>query len=141
MSDPTSPYSDSTSDASTHTPGQWVVFDGYNPGIDAGDYTIIVFGERDDDYGINGATKGERLANARLIAAAPETAAERDRLVEVLRDAVKAFDNGAVQIKSAEIDVGDPDIPPHPWHEGWISLARAAIANARKPESPEGVGG
>ncbi len=62
-----------------------------------------------------------------------QTAAQRDRLVKVLTNFIEAFDSGNLQIHSREIDPGDPEIPPHPWHEEWLSLARAALAEARKP--------
>jgi len=46
-----------------------------------------------------------------------------------LRSFIEAFDNGAVQLSSSEIQVDD-DHPPHPWHEEWISHARAIAATS-----------
>ncbi len=57
-----------------HTPGEWTVFteEAYWPGIDTPKQSIIVFGEYgDSDLGVQGETKEEAYANARLIAAAP----------------------------------------------------------------------
>jgi hypothetical protein len=63
----------------------------------------------------------------------PAIAAERDRLVGLLSDFVEAFDSGNLQMNSTEIDPGDPEIPPHPWHEEWLSLVRAVLDETRKP--------
>lgn len=52
---------------------------------------------------------------------ARETAA-----VNALRSFIDAFDNGAVQLNSAEIQISD-EHPPHPWHEEWLSRARALV--------------
>jgi len=62
-----------TSEAvTTHTPGPWNVFDsGERPGIDAARISIIVYGVGRDSLGVHGANRGEALANARLISAAP----------------------------------------------------------------------
>lgn len=61
---------------SEHTPGPWEVFldDDFYPGIEAKDrrYSIIVFGDEGGDCGVQGKTHEEALANARLIAAAPD---------------------------------------------------------------------
>lgn len=57
-----------------HTPGPWKIFDegDHFPGIDADEMTIILWGNEDENVGVQGHSKDERLANARLIAAAPE---------------------------------------------------------------------
>jgi hypothetical protein len=60
-----------------HTPGPWEVHAGAywpQPGIDAvgRDLSIIVLGEAGEETGIHGRDEAEALANARLIAAAPE---------------------------------------------------------------------
>ena len=61
---------------SKHTPGPWEVFDDVEgcefPGIDNAGESIVLCGSIFDDGGIRGDTKEERLANARLIAAAPD---------------------------------------------------------------------
>lgn len=70
-----------------HTPGPWSVveFDDCFPGVDAGDHSVVIIGEQRiaNDGGIRGRTAAETVANAKLIAAAPEMAAELD---QVLRD-------------------------------------------------------
>ncbi len=97
--------------------------------------------------------KGERIAwiadihgdhrtqdeHAALIAAAPETAAERDRLKSVnaellkrLNELVDAIDGAVLELNSLEIG-GHDDIPLHPWHEEWLHHTRAAIAKAKTP--------
>lgn len=45
-----------------------------------------------------------------------------------LRSFVEAFDKGAVEINSAEIQI-DGDHPPHSWHEEWISHARTLLVS------------
>jgi hypothetical protein len=58
------------------TKGPWEVFneDGFDPqpGIEGPDFTIIVYGNWGEETGVRGATEEEALANARLIAAAPD---------------------------------------------------------------------
>lgn len=43
-----------------------------------------------------------------------------------LRDFIQAFDAGAVEVASADIDLGDGQ-PPHSWHEEWLWRARRAL--------------
>jgi len=70
---------------SKHTPGPWEVFDDVEgcefPGIDNAGESIVLCGSIFDDGGIRGDTKEERLANARLIAAAPELLEAVERLL------------------------------------------------------------
>ena len=71
---------------SKHTPGPWEVFDDVEgcefPGIDNAGESIVLCGSIFDDGGIRGDTKEERLANARLIAAAPELLSVLEELQE-----------------------------------------------------------
>ena len=74
-----------------HTPGPWKVFnlsDAY-PGIEAVNggrrYTIVVYGDADEYCGIRGDSPETRLANAHLIAAAPD-------LLEALKALVNQHD-------------------------------------------------
>lgn len=63
-----------------HTPGPWKIYDAacgldYYPGIEVSNSSksIIVFGtDIDDQSGVRGDSRTERIANAKLIAAAPE---------------------------------------------------------------------
>lgn len=57
-----------------HTPGPWRVYDGsfVHPGVEAKGQTIVILSHGDDDAGVRGATHEEALANAHLIAAAPD---------------------------------------------------------------------
>lgn len=61
---------------SDYTPGPWEVSyldDTERPGIEADRFSVVIFGVRaEDDCGIHGRTEKEEMANARLIAAAPE---------------------------------------------------------------------
>src|SRR3990167_985413 len=59
-------------------------------------------------------------------AEAAEAALAKARTVIV--DALKAYDEGVLKFDSQEIDLGDPDIRPHPWHEEWLYHAHAALA-------------
>ena len=96
-----------------HTAGEWAVDETEPTNVFIpGKYEGVVF-----------VAYGGTKANARLIAAAP-------KLLKRLSEMVDAIAKGAVELNSAEIDVGDPDIPPHPWHEEWAHNARAAIAKA-----------
>lgn len=55
------------------------------------------------------------------------------KLIEI----VGAVDSGNLEMNSTEIDVGDPDIPPHPWHEEWLHLVRALLAKPVEALKPE----
>lgn len=59
-----------------HTPGPWMVEPGNGgaiyPGIEAPEFSVVVFGDDNDDGGVRGRNPVETLANAHLIAAAPE---------------------------------------------------------------------
>lgn len=72
-----------------HTPGPWVVFDsGDKPGIDQGNgVSIVQWGLESCDSGINCRSEAdpqtareERMANAHLIAAAPDLLAALEQL-------------------------------------------------------------
>lgn len=66
---------------SKHTPGPWKVFNSkyaYRPGIEAEEFSVVIFGEISESCGVDGRTEDEKEANAKLIAAAPE-------LLEALR--------------------------------------------------------
>lgn len=69
------------------TPGPWEVFHAERPGIDAAtcEQSIVIYGEGDDEAGIGGDGPEESLANAYLIAAAPE-------LFEACKAALGAFE-------------------------------------------------
>jgi hypothetical protein len=76
-----------------------------------------------------------REANARLIAAAPETAAERDRLKEVNAELLEVLRLIADQALRCEIPEGyGPEFRSEEWDAGYdaaISSARAAISKAK----------
>lgn len=58
-----------------HTPGPWWVYDESDryPGIEAASCSIVVLGdEKRNFHGVQGVTDEESLANARLIASAPD---------------------------------------------------------------------
>ncbi|CAB4156064.1 hypothetical protein UFOVP673_37 [uncultured Caudovirales phage] len=66
---------------SKHTPGPWSIFTDdkhkHNAGIEAENFSIVTIGYFDetpgiDDSGVKGNTEEEALANAHLIAAAPD---------------------------------------------------------------------
>jgi len=61
---------------SKHTPGPWTIFErgyGDRPGIEADAFSVVIYGcGEDDDGGVQGKSKEEELANAYLIAAAPD---------------------------------------------------------------------
>lgn len=60
-----------------HTPGPWSVHilnqESERPGIEAAGISIVIYGVRDQDSeGVHGETYEQEMANARLIAAAPD---------------------------------------------------------------------
>lgn len=50
-----------------------------------------------------------------------------ERVVEAMRQLFGALDAGGLQMDSQEINAGDPEIPPHRWHEEWEHNARADL--------------
>lgn len=90
-----------------HTPGPWSVFaeegETVRPGIDSesqeeggAGFSIIMYGDAEDECGIHGRTDEEAEANARLVAAAPD-------MLEALRLCVQLQDLGAVDAARAAI--------------------------------------
>jgi hypothetical protein len=104
-----------------HTPGPWLL---------DGQYV-----QKDADGGIIARVHGsnaECKANARLIAAAPETAAERDRL----REALRQIQNNAAARKwnSESVDRADLD--------AWTAIeskAKAALTGSPDPSPTQRV--
>ena len=99
---------------SEHTPGPWKVFTTKDGTKVIGIGELNGAGIADCGFGIWRGNSKEALANARLIAAAPETAAERDRLREVnaellaeLKDAVDLADNLYGHLTSEELNLID----------------------------------
>ena len=83
---------------SGHTPGPWSVYAPPHdrsdmawvayPGIEGNGESVVVFGVRGEETGIQGATVERRVANARLIAAAPTllaAAVRAEAIMAVLR--------------------------------------------------------
>lgn len=112
-----------------HTPGPWRIGNRHPCRViavrespDAGTWVADTCREQDE-----GTEQPEQLANARLIAAAPETAAERDRLKALnaeLLAALQAFVTDCDERATGRFH------PMHPTHEICVA-ARAAIAKAR----------
>ena len=85
-----------------HTPGEWTIFEGGSdldfPGIEAGDFSIVCFGDSDDTNdmcGVRGRTLDEAWANARLFAAAPA-------LLKELRNLRRRFHAACIHAGSDE---------------------------------------
>jgi hypothetical protein len=104
-----------------HTLGPWTVFgdDGDRPGIEAEGVSVVIWGdleEKEEDYGgVRGKTPDEALANARLIAAAPDLLA-------------------ACESVYYELDTLTGGEPTHPLANTvgmWKFALRAAIAKAK----------
>jgi hypothetical protein len=117
---------------SGHTPGPWKVEHDYKPFvIHTADHIVCAISG-------TAATVPEAAANAALIAAAPETAAERDRLLEVNKELLAALkdlltfdlvERSALRSKP----LGAPNSTMRIGQEKLIALedrARAAIARA-----------
>lgn len=76
------------------TPGPWRVYSDPDcegeckdrfPGIEATNATIIIWGEENDTCGVRGVTRQVALANARLIAAAPDCLAANREAADFIR--------------------------------------------------------
>lgn len=85
---------------SAHTPGQWFIekeLPTERPGIetnaDGKFFSIVVWGDSandNDDGGVHGRTREEAMANARLIAAAPDLLEALEMVMPYLRGDKKA---------------------------------------------------
>ena len=62
-------------------------------------------------------------ANQQTIA---DLTAKVERLRGRLTEFVEAYDKGYVEISSEKVS-RNQDIPPHPWHEEWVYLAKEAL--------------
>jgi hypothetical protein len=95
---------------SKHTPGPWTVFSdsyGDRPGIEADAFSVVIYGYgEDDDGGVQGKSKEEELANAYLIAAAPD-----------MLEALKNLEND------------DNHIPLEAWQMVQSAIAKATNQN------------
>lgn len=96
-----------------HTPGPWTVFKDsrdYRPGIEADAFSVVIYGYGDDDDGgVQGKSKEEEIANAYLIAAAPD-----------MLEALKNLEND------------DGHIPLEAW-----KMVQSAIAKATNQNQPQ----
>ena len=114
-----------------HTPGPWKVYrspDGsaiIGIGVNRPGDPDHGAGITDPRFGLWG-SGAEREANARLIAAAPDTAAERDRLKAVNADLLSALKLFRTKVYNAALCSG----MDHEWATEACSLADAAIAKA-----------
>jgi hypothetical protein len=68
-----------------HTPGPWTAYNENSeyPGIEGATESVVIWGEKGEQEGVRGDTHARRLANARLIAAAPDMCAA---LIRALND-------------------------------------------------------
>ena len=95
-----------------HTPGPWWVYNEGSrfPGIEARlNGSVVVYGNDNEIEGVKGRTHAEAIANARLIAAAPELLAALEMVLEYAEDC--AADRGE--------------------RPGCIDHARSAVAKAK----------
>jgi hypothetical protein len=107
-----------------HTPGPWRIFN-----------STDIFPDDNDTEGLRQIADcsvsehipfTEQQANARLIAAAPETAAERDRLKVVNAELLAVLKRFRTKVYNAAIGNGMDD----EWATAACSVADAAIAKA-----------
>lgn len=102
-----------------HTPGPWVQstsYDGSEEHITAAEYEAVA-----------SCVNSNRKANARLIAAAPETAAERDRLKALNADLLAALK----AIAKTSIGIEEKNGALRAWSD-CCHIAQAAIAKAEE---------
>lgn len=108
-------------EAAQHTPGPWYFDEVRNVREESTDYCVATIhddsGHVDPEYSV----PLPRDANARLIAAAPETAAERDKLKEINAELLEALEI------AINLTLDDEDIA----HNAFLKKARAAIAKAK----------
>ncbi len=124
--------------AAEPTPGDWLIQgnprDGFPPDIIAkterGQLGIDIVARLLSHVPQFNGTPEELWANARLLASAKATAAERDRLVKVNEGLVKALEKLMAGINAMRFGDGPP--PLHEWQEVWDE-ARAALDEARQP--------
>jgi hypothetical protein len=107
-----------------HTPGPWTLpkFSGADKSIEIPEPQVLI------DY--DDVDHKEQAANAQLIAAAPETAAERDQLKEVnakLVEALKTFIQAEEEYRETNSDTEFDDPLSDAYDE-----ARAALAAAKE---------
>ncbi len=114
------------------TPGPWTLTKTSFNKL-AGSWFIGVKNERTGFYDyvaeirpINSVVKEQSEANAHLIAAAPETAVERDRLVEAL-DGLLSLPVAKRMLAQLDKGIGT-NTPDNAWQ-----IARAVLSEARKP--------
>ena len=115
-----------------HTPGPWefsCLDDTERPGIEADRFSVVIFGVRaEDDCGIHGRTEKEEMANARLIAAAPD-------LLEALESVMDTIEWPPDSNCSCHISPPCNDCVNYAGLREAIAEAKAAIAKA-KGETP-----
>ena len=111
------------------TPGVWTVIEGINGG-----WSIMAHLD-DDVAGVCDRAPwphraDESRANARLIAAAPETAAERDRLKALVGELVGNLASAADRLERCIVQNGtDPEFA-----KDAVAVYRAALAKAKEQE-------
>lgn len=99
-------------ETSKHTPGPWAItektWSRHGCALEGTTPVVRMAGPCDAVIVSLGADKAEQEANARLIAAAPETAAERDKLKEIMRSCwqrwkrcADTWENGAVLVNNS----------------------------------------
>lgn len=99
-----------------HTPGPWHIYNDSqveHVGIEAENVSIVIFGADDDDAGIRGRNTEEAIANAHLIAAAPELLEALENIKHSVAQAIKTRND---------------------WHREFLlirNLADSAIAKAK----------
>jgi hypothetical protein len=112
-----------------HTPGQWSYCeDETSPGyflVKSGNTNICIMQQKNSDMGMKtDPTRKQCIANARLIAAAPETAAERDRLKAINAELLVALE---LLIKSHDASCTGEECKIY-----GIDLARYIVAKAKE---------
>jgi hypothetical protein len=125
-----------------HTPEPWNLFNRGQetfPGIESeGGFSVVIWGDEDDDAGVRGDTHDKALANAKRIVscvnkcaginpeAVPEMVKALERAVSQMSSDATCIDGEFGSCRSLEEMEADGDLPEA------LVLARAALAKAKE---------
>lgn len=102
-----------------HTPGPWK----WGGDIDDDPYVVMIGGFRSKDCRYTGATTNEAVANAKLIASAPDLLAENERL----RTELRRLSSLVAALGSTAMNKGEPTSSEH--NQKILSMGDTIVVN------------